>query len=106
MNEIARAESTSAQRSELSISLTTLLKEETRSPVYSYTMSEIMDAPHSLKMRLLELGLTRRTSFTAEAKGARVLIRLRGDKLLLRDAEAQYIYVEPLHLQAEDNDES
>ena len=58
-----------------------------------WVLKEISGATLSLKTRLLEIGLTVGTPFEATRNGGHFLIRLRGDTLLLREREAEYLLV-------------
>ena len=56
-------------------------------------LEEIRGASFSLKTRLLEVGLTKGTLLKVQRNGGYFLIQLRGDTLLLRAHEAQYLMV-------------
>ena len=53
----------------------------------------LSEAPDSLKTRLLELGLVKGTTLQVSRNGGQFVVQIRGDRLLLRAAEAQYLMV-------------
>ena len=58
-----------------------------------FTLQSIEGAERGLRTRLLELGLVGGTRFEVERRGIHVTLKIRGDRLLLRRAEARVLKV-------------
>lgn len=59
----------------------------------SFKLARIEGAERGLRTRLLELGLVSGTPFDVERRGIHVTLKVRGDRLLLRRAEAHVLKV-------------
>ena len=59
----------------------------------THKLEGLSEAPDSLKTRLLELGLVKGTTLQVSRNGGQFVLQIRGDRLLLRAAEAQYLMV-------------